>query len=465
MSTQSGLQDVHPKGLTKYQAGSFREILTISFPLMLTALSINLMMFCDRLILAHYSTDAMNAVVTAGMACAIFQYGAFGITSIAEVFVGQYNGARDYQKVSEPVWQMIWFSLFTSLLFIPLAYFGGSWFVPSHYSSLGFPYYQWIMAFGALIPFNGAVAAFFIGIGKGRIVTYSTVAANILNFLLAYLLVFGFEEIVPEMGTKGAAIATVISQSIQVLVLFCLFIGKKEYRKKYLSLNISFNLRSLSKCLKIGFPTSLAHIIEISAWAVLLNLMARVGEEYLTVLAVGQSIFILIAFILDGIQKGVIAISSNLIGAQDFKTIPKMLVSCLKLHLGFIIILALPLIFSPEPLIDSFLPDKTATHLLNDIRYYSKIALFWVWLYFIFDGISWLIGGILTAAGDTRFIMIMNAVNGWFFAILPVYIFIVVLGYSTPSTSWMITAGYGLLNAVCVFLRYRSRKWERLSVT
>ena len=46
------------------------------------------MMFLDRIILSNYSLAAMNAVVDASMACDVTQYGAIGIVSIAEVFVG-----------------------------------------------------------------------------------------------------------------------------------------------------------------------------------------------------------------------------------------------------------------------------------------------------------------------------------------------------------------------------------------
>ena len=47
----------------------------------------------------------------------VFIYGGIGIASIAEVFVGQFNGAKEYLKVASLVWQMIWFSLATSVIF------------------------------------------------------------------------------------------------------------------------------------------------------------------------------------------------------------------------------------------------------------------------------------------------------------------------------------------------------------
>src|SRR5687767_7282451 len=105
--------------LTHYKEGSVKELWAISFPLILSMLSINVMIFIDRLILAKYDTRAMNAAVVAGLIFSIFQYGMMGIAGVSEVFVGQFNGAQKLRRIGEPIWQMIWFALLTIFIFIP----------------------------------------------------------------------------------------------------------------------------------------------------------------------------------------------------------------------------------------------------------------------------------------------------------------------------------------------------------
>src|SRR5262245_38661184 len=114
--------------LTKYQEGSLKELWSISFPLMITSFSVMLMLFVDRLMLAHYGIEAHNAAVTATTLGWAFLFGAGALTGIAEVFVAQYNGANQKQRLGEPVWQMIWLSLGTALCFIPLALWGTNLF-------------------------------------------------------------------------------------------------------------------------------------------------------------------------------------------------------------------------------------------------------------------------------------------------------------------------------------------------
>ena len=94
--------------LTKHDEGSTRELWSLSIPLILSSFSLMLMFFVDRLLLARYSTDALNAAVHAGTFGWAFIFGGVSLCNIAEIFVAQYNGAGEKSKLGEPVWQMIW---------------------------------------------------------------------------------------------------------------------------------------------------------------------------------------------------------------------------------------------------------------------------------------------------------------------------------------------------------------------
>ncbi len=446
--------------LTRFPEGSIREVWEIAYPLMLAAISGNLMMFCDRLILAHYSTHAMDAAVSAGMTCAIFLYGAMGISAIAEVFVGQYNGAKQKYKMGEPIWQMIWFSLMTTVIFVPVALWGGQFFIAQEYMKDGLPFFQWILFFGPLSPLFGAICAFFIGRGRTRIVFIITVLGNIINLLLDLILVFGIEGWLEPMGTKGAAIATVTAEAIQVLILFKVFLNNNN-RKIYGTKKFHFKFPEFWKCIKIGTPNSVGHMIEIAAWALQLNLIAKVSKDHITVFAIAQSILILFAFTSDGMQKAVITISANFLGAKRSSMVRKTIYSSLKLHLLFVVIIAIPLVIYPYPLLHTFLPENGvhAGSLLETVFSYTRIGLIWIWVFFIFDGITWILAGVFTAAGDTKFTMIMNAIAAWAFSIVPVYLLVVKAGHS-PVATCQIVAFYAFLNCICFFLRFRRHKWR-----
>ncbi len=428
----------------------------ISLPLMLTALSANFMFLLDRLILARYSAEAMNAVATAGASCAIFQFGGIAIASIAEVFVGQYNGAGQYKKTPEPVWQMIWFSLSLFIIFWPIAIWGGPFLLPPSLYHEGKNFFSWIMMFGPLMSVIAAISAFFIGRGFVKLVTWVTFIGNALNAILNLILVFGVDGFIPPMGAEGSAIATVVSQVVQTIILSLVFLNK-YHRETYHTHKWKFNSSTFWSCLKIGTPSSVSHMLEIAAWAVLFQIMANISLDYTTVQTIGNSTFVFFAFVTDGIHKAVIAIASNLIGAKKEQLIAKLFHSGFKFHCIYMSVFAIPLILYPYPIVHQFLPN--IQDIQNPLFQEGISVLKWVWLYFVFDGMVWVLAGILTAGGDTRFMMLMNAAGAWFFAILPIYVAINYFN-ARASTAWGLCAFYGIGNLVAFFIRYKSNRWK-----
>ena len=450
---------VKPYQLTRFQSGSIREVFHIAFPLMLAALSVNLMMFCDRVILARYSLEAMNAAAIANMSMALFQFGVIAIASIAEVFVGQHNGAKRYHKLAEPVWQMIWLSVASFIIFIPLAFFSGKWVIPTHYQTLGLTYYKIITLFSPIMALNAAISAFFIGQGKTKLVMYLTIVANLINLGLDIILIFGVHNLLRPMGVPGAAIATTIAECVQFLVLILIFLNKKN-RHYFFTGRFYFNLKVLLQCIRIGAPNSVGHMIEIAAWTFLLNMMAYVSTAHVTVVAIGSNIYVLFAFVTDGLEKSITTITANYIGAGLIPMVKKVFWSGLCTLFIIIVLIAIPLLFFPNLVVDIFLNKSQHIQNINAIQHYLNIALLGVWLFFIFDGIVWVIAGILTAAGDTLFIMVANASCAWLFAILPISIVVVHYGAS-PGWIWFIISTYSMINCLLFYLRYHYGKWHQ----
>lgn len=447
------------KTLTKYPSGSLRELWSISLPLMLSLMSGSLMLFLDRLLLARFSIDALNACVNASVIAAALQFAFLTTAAIAEVFVGQYNGAAQYKKIAEPVWQMIWFSLSSAVVFLPLGLFAAPlFFFDPTYAHLETEYFKWLMFFGPVFCLSAALSAFYIGRGSVSFVTFVVIIANVLNVVLDLVLIFGFEPFVPSLGIAGAAIATGISQSVQCAILFIGFLRKK-YRIQFGTCNWAFNKKCFIRCLKIGLPNSVAHTLEIMAWAVFFRMMTMVGDEHITVVAICQSIFLLFTFIAEGISKGASTIAANLIGAKQWDLVWKLYRSGVKFYFQAFLVLGLILVVDPGPLIDWFIGGDPAAASNQAIKNVAISACIWMWVYFLFDGIHWLVVGLLTAAGDTKFVLWISGLSAWVFAIIPIYYFIVVMGHKA-DVAWLITAVYACFACLIYLWRFKTEKWR-----
>lgn len=450
---------LHSKSLTTYPPGSLRELWQISYPLVISLMSASLMLFLDRLFLAHYSLEALNASAHAAASVQFLQFWSIATVSIAEVFVGRFNGSGKIDKLGQPIWQMIWLALGTFFIYIPIGLFAGPYlFTQSAYRELEIQYFSYLTCFIPIPALSAALSSFYIGQGKVRFVTSVMLVANIINVVFDALLIFGVSPWIPPLGIKGAAIATIIALSFQATVLFFAFYSKAN-RRKFGTGKWRLNKRLFRSCIAIGVPNSVAHSIEIFAWVLIFDLMTRMGSDYLTVVTVAQSILFLFTFITEGISKGATTIASNFIGSQQQNLVWKLFISGSKFYVCMFILLGGILALNPDIMIHWFLPEMESLSLATQET--LRQACFWVWIYFLFDGINWLLIGLLTAAGDTRFIMKVGGSTPLLFALFPVYLFVFLWG-APAHVTWMFIAFYSLGSGAIYLWRFRSEKWKEV---
>lgn len=448
--------------LTKYEEGSFRELLSISLPLMITSLSMVSMLFVDRLLLAHYSTAALNASVNASVLGWALLFGWVVLANITEVFVAQYHGANQLNRMGEPVWQMLWLSLASIVFFVPMAIWGGDWiYGSSPKTEMERTYIGWMLLFGPTYAAYGALSGFFVGQGKTKLITITAIFANILNASLDVCLIFGVEGITPSMGIKGAAIATSIGSVFQMLVLLYFFL-RKENRQSLGTDRYHFNFGTFWQCFKIGSPGAVFALVEIFGWAVFYKMMTAVSEDHITITGICQSIFILLLFFAEGVSKASTAIAGNLIGAKRTWFIPNLLKSGIKVHFFFLCSMLLLFFCFQQILIHQFLPNASAEYIASIEN--SLITCLYVTItYLFFEGIRWTLSGILTAAGDTTFLLLAGSLTVWVFLVFPVYIFVVKMQASVEVAIyfWLF---FSIMAIILYYWRYTSDVWKNKSI-
>lgn len=446
-------------GLTPYPQGSLRELWQISFPLIISLMSSSLMLFLDRLFLAHYSLPALNAAAHAGAVVQFLQFWSIATVSIAEVFVGRANGAGKFERLGQPVWQMIWLSLGTFLFYLPIGLFAGPiLFFNDTYGGLEIEYFQILTCFIPLAALSAALCAFYVGRGKVKFVTMVMLGSNLINIGFDILLIYGYPPFIPSLGIFGAACATGIALIFQATILLSAFLCQAN-RQKFGTGRWKIKKRLLISCIKIGLPNAVAHSIEIFAWVLIFELMTRLGSDYMTVVAIAQSILFLFTFITEGLSKGATAIASNFIGSQKENLVWKLFRSGVKFYLVMFALLGIVFVWHPSSVISWFVPE--ASLITQATEETLQITCFWVWIYFLFDGISWLLIGLLTAGGDTSFVMKVGGTAPILFAILPVYLFVFQWGASADFT-WMFIAFYAIGSAGIYFTRFYSEKWKEV---
>jgi putative MATE family efflux protein len=423
------------------------------------------MILGDRIVLSRYSQEAFNICFSVMQWYWLFMFVPMNIILIAEVFVGQFNGAEKFKLIGPVVWQMIWFSALTWIIFIPVSI----WLVPhllvESDRALGVPYLRILILF---LPINymafGAMASFFIGRGITKIVPVVAVIVNLLNILLDILLIFGYRIIpgFPEIGAIGAAIATGLSQIVGLFILFILFFREK-YFEKYGVNEIKPRWRLMKDCIVIGSPSALNSFINSFGWSMVVQLIKKhVSMDDFSAFGITHSLYVAFFFVIEGIGSGVRTICSNAIGHSGYDVAKRCVGSSWKASIILAIITSSFMVFFPDGLINLFGGDALA----KGVRPLARSMLVWAWLAFLSDGLWTAIQSLLTAAGDTKYSMIVNMSCYWMLEFLPLYIIMGRTNWDCSAViAWYVMMIDLSIRICLLYRRYMTNKWKDIKIT
>jgi len=455
---------------TVYKEGNLRELWKVTMPLMLSYLSFVLMTFVDRLYLAHYSYHAMSEMITATMVVWGFNYGFQILCEMSQVFVAQYNGAKRYKQLGKPVWQMIWAAVAAIPIYFAIAKWGGGLiFGTGEQYALRREYFETLLYFGPVCGLLGAASAFYVGQGKTAVITYLAIIGNLINLVLDPLLIFGIDGYIPSYGVAGAAFATGIGMLIQAVIVFYLFLRKKN-AENFGTRNWKIDPSLMKKVFRIGVPPAIFLFLELVGWGAYYGMMSEASPAHIFVAGVCQSIVLLFMFFGIGLEKGVAALAGNLIGANLHDRIPKLVRSALLLLLLYAGVTFIPFIAYPDAILSWFFNHPEALEIgastpvdIDSIMPLLHFNMLLCYIYLHLETARWAVAGILMAAGDTFFLMATGGVSIWIFLLIPIYYFIVVQGQSVIFASYLLIL-YALFSYVIVYLRYRQRGWMHASL-
>ncbi len=451
------MNSCHDNRLTIYNAGRIRELWTISWPMIIACATNCILLLVDRIVLSHYSQEAFNTSVECFPWFLGFWFTFFSLIGVTEIFVGQNNGARQFHKIGEIVWQMIWFSFSTYLIFLPVCTYGPQYMLASS-STESAKYLKIILLYSPISYATfGALGSFFVGRGKTKFITFLSFIASVENAILDILLVFGYCNF-PQLGTVGAAYATLISHVTVFIISLIIFLSPNNH-KKYHTWCFKLNLKQLRTCLSVGVPFAISSFINCFAFAFLIKILAKYSSsEEFTIFGITHSFYGVLLFFADGISRGVSTLCSNYIGAQKIALTKNVLLSSIKLQCIFASILFLILIFFTNKIISIIFPSICT--LVNE----TTCLMFIVYLCLFLDGIVLYLQALLLSAGDTKFIMISTLCVFLFSVIIPGYIGITQFHIFSKFLWYLFTLD-SCERILIFYLRYKSSKWKKLNVS
>lgn len=452
--------------------GGMHEALAIGTPLMVSMGSMTLMQFTDRVFLGRHSVAEIAASVPAGITSFMFLGFFMGVASCVSVLVAQYAGACRPERVGPALWQGVWFSLASALILAGLAFLGGPLFSWAGHSetvrALEVDYFFILTLGGGFMILSTALSSYFSGLEK----TVPVMVVNLLgagaNIPLDYALIFG-KWGAPELGLRGAAIATVAGSAITCLLFVALIVRSPEARARHKIASMPRpDPEMLLRLLRIGAPAGVQFFLDILALTGFSLLVGRLGLVALSATNIAFSINSLTYLPIIGMSIA----ASILVGRSQGQKRPDIAEratgNILRLSLGWMWAVGLIFVLLPGPLLDLFettpgvapLPGSPA---FADIKDMGVVLLRYVALYSLIDGVSIVYFGALKGAGDTRFVMLTMLTASVGVLILPVWI-LVDTGTGGLHGPWLCLTAYIAALAGSFAWRFRSGKWKRIEV-
>jgi MATE family multidrug resistance protein len=447
------------------RVAGYREVLVIAIPLILSTASWSVQHFVDRMFLAWYSPETIAAAMPAGMLNFSMVSIFMGTAGYVSTFVAQYYGARRFDRIGPALWQGVYMSLIGGLLIliaIPFAVpifklVGHSPRVQQH----EIEYFR-ILCLGSFFYIGSfALSGFFSGRGKTWPVMWVNVFTTIVNLVLDYALIFGRWGL-PELGIKGAGIATVAAGVFSFFLFIAILAGGNTNRTYHSIKGWRFDRELFMRLLRFGFPSGVQFFLEMTGFTGFVLVVGRLGTASLAATNIAFNINTLAFMPMIGFGIAISVLVGQYLGADKPGLAQSAAYSGFHLTLVYMCAIAAAYVFVPDIFVAPF-AHNADPQTFSEIYQYSVVLLRFVAVYSIFDAMNIIFCSAIKGAGDTRYVMFVSVLLSIFVLIVPVYLVIEVLEYGLMY-AWVLATAYVSLLGVIFYLRFLGGKWKSMRV-
>jgi MATE family multidrug resistance protein len=438
------------------------QILTIAAPMIISMTGFVFLQFIDALFLSWYSSAAIAAIVPAGMASWLLISPFNGTASYTSTLVAHYIGAGREHRAFSATWQGLFFSVGASVIVALLGFIAGPLFTWAGHDPavrvLEIEYFQIICWGGFVSIAAGAISGYFMGKGNTKVVMLANFSGFAVNTVLAYIFIFGKWGF-PEMGIRGAAIATVFAQ-LCVLFVLAFFFLKERFKERSPLACIEFDWELFTRLLRFGFPNGLRYGFEMLAWTVFIFFLGRIGpvEQAASNIAFRLNGFAFFPIIGLGYAIGILVGQSQ--GSKNQHMSSRVTTTGFLLAEIWMIFMATIFLVFPQQLIALF---KGDTHVAEFAAIISQgvIILRFVAIYSLLDACNIIFISSLQAAGDTRWTLVISVIAHVLFLSS-----LAMIDYFKPALwpEWLAATFFVWSIAIIWFLRFRSGVWKNIQV-
>ncbi len=314
----------------------------------------------------------------------------------------------------------------------------------------------------SLVPmlFNNVLRSFVSTLDRPIFATAITAGGIFVNALANYAFIFGNLG-APELGLKGAAMATIITTLTTLLAyIVAIRLDKRLHRYRVFGRWWSPDWERLWQITRIGTPIALTITAEAGIFGAAAFLMGNIGAGQLAAHTIALQIAALAFQVPFGVGQAATIRVGYFYGARDSEGIRRAGWAAIAIGTGFMALTALAMLTIPKPLIAIYVDpwDPQNAVLVSFALKYIVIAA----AFQLFDGMQAVAAGALRGLQDTRIPMWIAAFAYW----VPGIGTALVLGFATPLAGVGVWIGLATgLTVAAALLGWRWHRREALGLT
>jgi putative MATE family efflux protein len=427
----------------------------VAWPIILGSVAQNVITVTDTAFLGRVGEVALGASAIGGifyLAVAMLGWG-FGMG--AQIIVSRRFGEKKFKEIGGVIEHSLYFLIPLAILMFFLMFLVSenflSFLLKSEVIREASGEYLKYRLFGIFFAYiNMAFRALYIGIGRTKIISWTTIVMAMVNILFDYLLIFGKLGF-PEYGLKGAAIASVMAEFV-AMVAFWVYI---RFDTKLKPLKIfkyqPFNKKLYFRIIKVAFPLMLQNFFSISVWFLFFVLVESLGEHALAISNIIRSIYVVIMLPIWGFASATNTLVGWVIGEGRENEVFRVLKKVVILSFFSVLFLVGLILISPGKVVqiytNNFVLIKDTLPVLYVI---CGSALFIAVGFILFNGVS--------GTGKTNISLSLEIAT---LAAYLLYSFSLIKFFDiTVAQIWTAEYIYGFLLAVFSYFYLRSGSWK-----
>lgn len=337
-----------------------RLILTTGVPLMLSLLIDSLYNFVDSIFVSRIAEDALTAIsLSAPVQMIVSALGlgnAVGLNAAISKALGEKNDKKVSKVASAAIFIAVceWILISIVCLLAVRWYFawqsGGNEMIAKY----GCDYLSICMLFSLGQMGQWVFDRFVIASGKSHLFLFTLSAASVTNLILDPVFIFAL-----NMGTKGAAIATVLGQFIGAFA--GIYINRRWNKEIPFKFTLHPDVSSIKDIIRVGFPSTLVQVVTSFVNVAMNTILLEFSSTAVAVYGVCCRMQGICTVPVHGINNGIIPIVAYNYGARLKERVKESIRYAIADSVILYIPLLLVLLIFPDKVMMLFKASETMT--------------------------------------------------------------------------------------------------------